>query len=192
MPAITEALNVVMPVREDGVMAYHTPISREVFEANYRILSAAKASISQKGVVYLMDAGPRIAALTLREEGRKDAQERGDAGDGGASALLAELRRLTMILAPGPNGWAMVPVDTALAQNLIDAEEWSETESALVFFTFHYALSRKAERSKIATATALILKGSITSFSAMEYAASLPTSTTGEAFAAKAASSVPC
>jgi hypothetical protein len=187
MPAINDALNLVVPIRADGAMAYHTPISREVFEANYRILSAAKASISQKGVVYLMDAGPRIAALALKEEGRKDAQERGQQDDGGAASLLAELRRLTMILAPGKDGWCMLPVDAALAQNLIDAEEWGEAESAIVFFTFHYALARKAERSKAATGTALILRGSITSSTATEYAASLPTSTQAETSAPKAA-----
>jgi hypothetical protein len=195
MTAINDALNLVIPVRSNDsgveIYAYHTPISREVFEANYRPLAAAKSALSAKGVYYMMDAGPRIAALTLRDEGKKDAQDQGDAGDGGVSALLGEIRRLTMILAPSGGSWNMLPVDSAIAQGLIDADEWNEAESAIVFFTFHSALSRKADRARVATATASVLKGWSTSSSAMEYIGSLPTLTSTAATAAKVVSSVP-
>lgn len=195
MASINDALNLVIPVRSNDsgveIYAYHTPISREVFEANYRPLAAAKSALSAKGVYYMMDAGPKIAALTLKDEGKKDAQEQGDAGDGGVSALLGEIKRLTMILAPSGGTWNMLPVDGAIAQGIIDADEWSEAESAIVFFTFHSALSRKAERARVATATASVLKGWSTSSSATEYIASLPTSTSSVASAVKAGSSVP-
>jgi hypothetical protein len=139
----------------------------------------------------MMDAGPKIAALTLKDEGKKDAQEQGDAGDGGVSALLGEIKRLTMILAPAGGSWNMLPVDGAIAQGVIDADDWSEAESAIVFFTFHSALSRKADRVRVATATASVLKGWSTSSSATEYIASLPTLTSSAVSAVKAGSSVP-
>lgn len=180
---INEANNLVIPLRDDGVQVFHTPISRDVFEANYRILAATKSVLGSKGIYYQMDSGPRIASLTLKDEGQKDAAARGDfdgignPNDGGALALLAEIKRLTMILAPTKNGWDMIPVDAAIAAKVIDAEEWQEVESAIVFFTCHYAMSKRQDRARIAQATASLLKGAITSLPAMEYLGSLRTST---------------
>jgi len=198
---INENLNLVVPIRSDdkGVQVYgfHTPISREVFEANYRILAATKSSLASKGTYFQMDAGPRIAALTLKDEAKKDAADRGDfddAGnpkDGAATALLAELKRLTMVLAPGPDGWDSLPVDAAIQQKIIDADEWREAESAITFFTCHYAMGRRAERERIAQATASLLKGSSTSSPLSAFASSLPTLTKEGSSAKKAASSVP-
>lgn len=202
MAVINEALNLVLPARSDekGVLiyAYHSPISREVFEANYRLLAATKSALAGKGVFYMMDAGPRIASLAFKDEGRKDALERGDVDAKGnpnedyVTAFMAEIRRLTTILAPTANGFQPIPVDAAIAQNIIDDEEWTETESAIVFFTFNYWLSRKAIRSRQASATASVLKASVTSLSAMEFIASLQTSTQAETTSDKAVSSGPC
>lgn len=188
---LNDSLQLVVPIREDdsGVLVhgYHTPISREVFEANYRILAATKAALSSKGIGYQMGSGPRIAAMALRDEGKKDATERGESeesADSGASALLTELKRLTTIIAPGPQGWDIIPIDTALSRNIIDADEWQEALSDIVFFTCHYALARKNGRRPMAEAVASVLSASITSLPLSEYAASLKPST-------KAATSVP-
>ncbi len=181
---LNEALNLVLPVGDK--QAYHTPISREVFEANYRILAATKAALSSKGVFYQMDAGPRIAALTLRDEARKDAEDRGDVDDKGtaddavAQALLAEIKRLTMVLCPSPKGFDPLPVDAAIQGGHIDADDWREAESAIVFFTCLLSMSAKAHRKAIAQATAGLLKASITSQQPMEVCASLQTSTLQE------------
>jgi hypothetical protein len=195
MATITDDLKLVLPVRGDKeatvVHAYHTPISRAVFEANYRILAGTRASMLAKGTAYMMDAGPRIAALALADEGKRDAADQGEKGDGGATALLGELRRLTTILAPGQGGWEMLPVDAAIAQGAIDAEEWDEVASALVFFTCVYAMARKSEKARVASVTALTLGGEITSSSATAFADSLPTLTKAEASVLKAGSSVP-
>lgn len=200
MTVINESLNLVLPICDAegvAVYAYHSPISHEVFMANYRSLSAAKSALSVKGAFYMMDAGPRVAALTLRDEGLKDAAERGEMDKQGnpiderTPALLGEIKRLTTVLVPAGDRWDMLPVDIALSQGKIDAEEWEETESAIVFFTFHYAMGKKANRPRIATATASVLKGSITSSSAMDFVASLPISTPSETSDSKAASSVP-
>jgi hypothetical protein len=202
MPTINEALNLVVPARSDdkGVLiyAYHSPISREVFEANYRLLAATKSALAGKGVFYMMDAGPRIASLAFRDEGRRDALERGDVDAKGnpnedhIQAFMAEIKRLTTILAPTSGGFQPIPVDAAIAQNLIDDEEWLEAESAIIFFTFNYWLSRKAIRGRQASATASVLKASVTSLSAMEFTASLQTSIQAETTSEKVASSGPC
>ena len=187
---INEKLNLVVPMRGDGsgaaVHAYHTPISREVFESNFLILAATKSALSSRGSHFLIDSGPRIAALTLRDECRKDAaargafDEKGQGVDYAASALLAELKRLTMVLCPSAKGWDMLPVDTAVQRGVIDADDWAEVESALVFFTCHYALAKKSDRQDIAQGTASLLRGESTSLSPMDYVASLPTSTPDE------------
>jgi hypothetical protein len=196
---IDEKRNLVLPVvtdrlttKQDGqdvteevvrVYAYHTPISREIFEANYRVLAATKSALATKGSHYLMSSGPRIAALTLKDEGRKDAasrglfDEHGNMLDDDTAALFAELKRLTTMLCPGPSGWDLLPVDTAISAGKIDSEDWEEAASSIIFFCCHYAMARKADRETVARGTASLLGSSITSSNPMEFAASLPTST---------------
>jgi hypothetical protein len=183
---ITDTLNLALPVG-DGLTAHHTPISRAIYEQNYAVINATKAALSRKGIHYQMGSGPRIANLVLKDEGLKDAKEResvdanGNVIDERTTALLEEIKRLTTILAPGVAGYENLPVDVAIAQGKIDAEDWSELEASLVFFTCHVMPARKLNRAGISKATASVLDGSITSSSPMEYAASLPTSTKVEA-----------
>lgn len=192
---ITDSMNLALPVG-DGLTAYHTPISRAIYEMHYGVINAVKAALSRKGIHYQMGSGPRIANLVLKDEGEKDAVEResfdanGRAVDDRTSALLSEIKRLTTLLIPSANGYDMVPVDAAISQGKIDAEDWSELEAAIVFFTCHAVTTRKANRASIAKATASVLNGSITSSAPMEYAASLQTSTTA-APTPKTASSLP-
>lgn len=178
---LNEDLRLVLPVGD--LQAYHTPISREVFEANYRILAATKAALGSKGTFYQIDAGPRIAALTLRDEGRRDAEERGMVDERGnprdemTGAFLAEIKRLTVILCPGPQGYDLQPVDSAIASGALDTDDWREAESAIVFFTCLCCLTPRASRAQIAQATAGLLKAATTSLPPMEYATSLRAST---------------
>ncbi|ENH6339256.1 hypothetical protein ABWH74_002595 [Burkholderia vietnamiensis] len=202
MIQINEAMNLVVPVVADEagvkVWAYHTPISRQIFESNYRVLAATKASLMNRGGIYMMDSGPRIAALTLLDEGVREAEARGSYAKDGRTvideatpALMDEIRRLTMVLVPGPGGWDLLPIESAVAAGKIDAEDQAETESAIVFFTCICALASKAERKKQASSTASLLKGSITSLSPMEFADSLPSSTKAAPSAQPVVSSVP-
>jgi hypothetical protein len=185
---INENLSLVIPLRRDDegktlVHAYHVPISREVFEANFRILAATKAELFSKGRTYASDVGPDISALLLKDEARRDAFARGDLDkDGrpnaaGADALLAELRRLTTVLAPTAAGWEQIPLERAIASNVIDADDWREAEGGLVFFTCLYSMIPRRDRAKLAEGLAERLGGSATSLPLTEFAASLPTST---------------
>jgi hypothetical protein len=194
---INESLNLVLPVSET-VKAYHTPISREVYEANFRILAATKAAIFSKGIHYAAGVGPEIAALTLKEEGKLESESRGvvfdpkhpEKCDFGASAFLKEIERMTTILAPGDQGYDMVPVDAAIAQGVMDLDDWRDLESAIVFFTCQYAMNKKAVRKTLSESAALVTGGLITSLSLTEYADSLRTLTKAEP-TKKVASSLP-
>jgi hypothetical protein len=173
---IDEKFRLVLPVRvaDDGtplLRLYHTPISREIFEANYRIIGATFSALMQPSARI---GAPRIAALRLRDEGAADAREHGTVpADGGAVALLGEIKRLSCVLAPQGAQWTMVPVDAAIAQGIIDDEEWGEAESALVFFTCLYTMVTKKERGKMIGAVVSAIGGEITSLQPMEFAASL-------------------
>lgn len=190
--------DVTEEVTEDVVRvhAFHTPISREVFEINYRILAATKASLGSKGAHYWRTAAPRIAAMALKDEGRKDALSRGSFDEHGnvvdeeTKALLIEIKRLTVLLCSGQNGWEMLPVDAAIAAGKIDQEDWEEVASSITFFTCHYAMALKADREAMAKVMASLLDASLTSSSPMEFAASLPNSTPAEPMT-KALSSIP-
>jgi hypothetical protein len=183
---IDDALHLVLPLG-DGLHAYHTPISRAVYEGNYSTINATKAALAKRGVHYQMGSGPRVATLTLKDEGVKDAADRdnldadGKPVDDRTPALLAEIKRLTTVLCPGPGGWDLLPIDAAISQEKVDREDWEEVESSIVFFTAHYQTCRRATRAGVAKATASVLNGSITSSPPMEFIASLPTSTKNEA-----------
>lgn len=191
LPVVTEKVAKTVDEKEMvedvvRVYAFHTPVSREIFEMNYRILAATKSALASKGSHYLMSAGPRIAAMTLKDEGRKDAAARGSFDEQGTlidnetKAFLAELKRLTMVLCAGPNGWDLLPVDTAISGGRMDDEDWEEVISAIVFFTSHVSMAKKADRPVATKATASLLGASITSLTPTEFAASLQNSTPAE------------
>jgi hypothetical protein len=176
---ITDDLNIVIPVSET-CRAYHTPISEEVFEASFRVIAATHAALFSQGVEYSQSVGTRIAALTLKDEGERLAKKREEPGDFGATAVLADIRRLTNILAPTKSGWDMFPVEAALEQNIISAENWKEAEAALIFFTCPYVIARPKQREGIAKAISGILGGLVTSLNITDYIDSLATSTKAE------------
>ena len=183
MMKIDENLNLVLPLGDLHV--YHMPISRAVFEANYKIIGMTKAELASRGIYFEMGSGPRIATLTLMDVSREvDKESKG-------IALLAEIKRLSMVLAPSASGWDMIPVDTAIARGLFDDEDWLEVQSALVFFMSHYSLAKKADRQSVMIALASLLLGSSTLFNCSEFAASLPKSMTAESIGVPVASAVP-
>ena len=191
---IDEKLNLVFPIKvsDDGtplVWAYHTPISKEVFTANYRVIAATNATIWGKGLKYAATAGARIGHLTLLDIAKADAAEYGTEDSG--PKIMGELKRLTLILAQNETGFDFIPADVAIARNVIDADDWDEAEAELVFFTAAYAMSRKAGRKTFCELISSVMAGSITSSTATEFATSLRTSTAKETSAPLELSSVP-
>ena len=180
---IDDALNLVLPIREneDGqpeAWAVHTPLSREAFESSFRVLSLARTEIFSKGAAHAFGTGPSIAALTLKDEGRRDGEARGlEDPDKASRSLLSEIKRLTMIVAPSPEGFRPVPVDSALSSGQIAPEEWEDAESALVFFTLTFCLAKRTKWAMAKRATAEILGGQMVSLTPTEWSASCRTST---------------
>lgn len=180
---IDSALRLVFPVRftqeaQPLVWAYHTTFPREVFETYWQVIAASQRELFKEGLPYALANGPVVASLALRDAARAHANANGYAVDGEPAApILAELARLTLILGPGQNGLRPLPVDIAIGSNVIDRDEWREAESALVFFTCGLWMGRNRFRMDRAESAASAIRGSITSLSLTDYAASLATST---------------
>ena len=167
---ISNELNLVLPIRYDDkgepiIYAYHSPISTEVFTANYRILVAANAAIWQRGSNYAA-ACASTANLALLDAATADAQERGIESQG--PAFLAEIRRLTSVLAPAANGYEQLPVDIAITRNIIDAADYNEVEAQICFFSVGYLLMPRAARKVRCGLIASALNGLITSSPPLE------------------------
>jgi hypothetical protein len=193
---ITDSLNLALSFG-DGMVAYHIPVDRSIYELHYAVINATKAALSRKGIHYQMGSGPRIANLVLKDEGLKDAAERnsfdpkGNPVDERTPALLEEIKRLTTVLVPSASGYETLPVDVAVSQGKMDAEDWSELEASIVFFTCHVMPAKKANRASIAAATASVLNGLIASSATTAFAASSPTSTKIEDLPSPASSQAP-
>lgn len=190
---INAALNLVFPVRitdpdEKGntttlVWAYHTPISPEIFETYYRIIAAARNELFQGPNLEARwrraaEDAPVIGRNVLLDAATRDA-ERYDGANLGPT-FLAELDRLTTILAPGEQGFQTTPFSTALERNMISSAEAKEVQSVLVFFTCGYVMTKASSKEWAANLSARLLMGSITSSSATEFLASLAISTPAE------------
>ncbi|OYY59033.1 MAG: hypothetical protein B7Y55_01095 [Polynucleobacter sp. 35-46-207] len=182
---INDELKIVIPIG-DGAKAYHLPISRDVFELNYKLLAAVKSELAGKGVHYQMMSGPVIAKLALLDEARKESASNGNIKPDGspddsmARSFISEIARLTTIIAPSSNGFDIVPVETAINSGRLDKDDWDEALSSLIFFTCHFAMASKRDKKAVADATASLLSASITSLSCSEYVSSLRKSTTEE------------
>jgi hypothetical protein len=179
MTRIDEKLNLVVSIERDGgsVYIHATPITREAFEAHFRLLAATHADLFGRGGAYAQVA-PRVATLTLRDVGQREARQRGDdGGDGGSGTLLAEIKRLAMVAVPTPEGWQLLPVDAAVQRGSLDADDWREAESAIVFFTSVWWLTPRRDAANAAKILAQAIGLSTTSSSPSEWIASLPSLT---------------
>lgn len=188
---IDRKLNLVVPVeREDGALYVHAaPLSREVFERYFLVISKTFAAIYGERLNVV--AGPRVAALMLR----KVAQDMGvwDGPEGAALGLMGEIRRLSNVMVPrSGGGWEMVPLDSAISSQMLDEDEVSEVEGAIAFFMVASAMHKRADLPPIWAALEAFWDAEATSLNAMGYVSSLKTSTGGETTGAKeTASSIP-
>ena len=130
---IDRRLNLVIPHEQaDGSICYiHSmPITTETFNQHFEVLAQTWSQITTD---YGAASGPRIAAMLLR----KIAGERGamEGPLGVNRGLLAEIRRLTMVIMPRGSNSASLMLDEAIQQGVLSAEDADIVENALVFFT---------------------------------------------------------
>lgn len=141
---INRRLNLIIPVENDDGMPlwiHSTPISAEVFDTYFMPLAQTFTAIYGQGLGVL--SGPRVADKLLR----KVSENLGMWADV-QKGLLAEIERLTNVLAPGERGWDTIPYCEA-KKTLLDPEDVSEVDAALVFFTVASTIPRRSETAKI-------------------------------------------
>jgi hypothetical protein len=172
---IDKALHLIIPVdRDDGaqIFVHSTPIGSDVFTTYYQVIGRVFNEIYTGGFGVL--AGPRIAALLLRDVAKSTNAWEGPAGV--ERGLVAEIRRLTNVVAPGAHGWEMVPFEEAVNKGVLDKTEASEVEGAITFFTVASCMHRRADRA-ILEGAMKIWSARIESLTCSEFISSLPTST---------------
>lgn len=175
---IDKKLNLVIPVNYEkggNIYIHSTPISRDVFEQYFLVISKTFSALYAHGLSAI--AGPRISYLMLK----KTAEDLGmwEGPTGVKAGLLNEIFRLTNVSIPGKEGWKSLPLYTVIAKEMLDEDTIAEIEGQLVFFT---CISTMHKREDIPTFLEPIgLWGSeTTSLDATEFTTSLKTLTEAE------------
>lgn len=162
----------VIPVYDNTGTAFayiHSePISREVFEAHFLILSKTFAAIHTEGLGEV--SGPRVSSLMLKRIAARNKDEES------ATSLMNEIRRLSNVLYRTASGWETIPYQDCLDSELLDPDDVSEVENAIVFFTCGWHMHRKAVAKEILDGAVKLWGASITSLNVSEFHGSLKVS----------------
>jgi hypothetical protein len=186
---ISKDLYLVVPVvGADGVTIYvhGTSISRAVFDTYYLVIARTFTVLYSQGLGEL--SGPRVAAYVLRDVAKDLGILEGQTGV--ERGLMAEIKRLANVIVPGSPDGALPLVD-AISQGLLDEDDVSEVENALVYFTVASRMHKKTDREALLRGAATLWHAQISSLRCTEYSASLQTSTVTESSGETAAVSVP-
>ena len=184
---IDKRLNLVVPVfREDGsrMFVHSAPISSEVFENYFEIIGQVFTIIYTGG--FNVFSGPRIAAMMLK----KVAKERGiwEGPEGVKLGLVAEINRLTNVMAIGKNGgWEMIPFEDAKNKGMLEPFEISEVEGAVTFFILVSCMHKRVSQAEILAGATKLWDARTESLNCTDYMSSLQTLTAVENSGAKAA-----
>lgn len=170
MAHINRKLNIVIPVDTvKGTMYVHsTPLSREVFEANFLIIAKTFAALYKQGLDVL--SGPRVSMYLLKSIAEQDGT-----WDRVQNELIAELQRITNVIIPSDKGWQTIPYYDAVRTNIIDADDAAEVNNVLVFFMCNSCIAKEEQLPSIHTGMTLLWDAQITSFNCTAYMNSLPT-----------------
>lgn len=172
---INRALNLVIPVEsEKGQIYVHsTPISREVFEQYFLVISKTFAGIFSQGLGAI--AGPRIAYLMLKQTAEDMGLWTGPGGVG--NGLVNEIIRLSNVFMPGKKGWQSIPLQVAIDKEVLDKETVAEIQGELIFFTCVSMMNKKAQVQGIMDTVNGLWGSHTTSLDSTEYINSLKIST---------------
>lgn len=175
-PRLSRELKLVLPVDTalGEVYVHSTPISREVFERYWLVISRAHSMIM--AVAGGVAAGPKVAVLALKEAATQMQVWEGPTGV--ERGLLGEIRRLTNVIVPADGGgWELLPLMDAVTARSIDEDDLAEIEGAVTFFILASQMqSREALEITLAGMTSL-WGARTTSSSCSEFIGSLPRST---------------
>jgi hypothetical protein len=172
---LNRKLNLILTIEtaNGNVHVHSVPISREIFEDNFLVISRAFTAIYTHGLGPV--TGPRVAALMLKQEAQTlGIWERTQA------SLMAEIHRLTNVMAVGKNGWETMPFDVARRNGTLDDDAAAEVENCVVYFTCASSIHLKAELAVAREGLSTLWNAQTTSLNATEYMNSLRTSTREE------------
>ena len=184
---INRKLNLVVPVSADDpdnpallrAVVHASPISAETFDAYFLPISKTYAALISQGLGIV--AGPRIADKLLRqistELGMWDSDVR-SGRIGVKQGLIEEIHRLTNVTAPAKDGrgWGDYQYQEAKDAGLIDADDASEVDAALVFFTVVSHMERHRDVKAILEGATKLWGARVEYSSFTELRASLQTS----------------
>jgi hypothetical protein len=166
------------PVMYDPIIAYvhSTPLSVDAVDHYFGTLGPTWNTVMSGG--YGIAAGPSNALRILqRVADNLGVWKNRDGTAGEGQMLLEEIRRLTMVSVPGAKGWIAIPLDVAVQQGHLNAEDKSEVENAIVFFIAAYAMLGRAVRREMVETAAELWGARISSLNSTEFTNSLTTST---------------
>lgn len=176
---LNRKLNMVIPIEtRDGITIYvhSTPIMRETFETYFEPIARTFTQIYSAG--HGIYSGPRVAELILRKVATQ--MNMWDGENGVKNGLIVEIHRLTNVATPSPAGWTYLPWEIAVKDGLVDEDDASEVENALVFFTVASAMHKKSELRPLLESALSLWGAQPESLKLTDYLASLPTSTVTE------------
>lgn len=170
-PRIDRRLRLVIPVDETarGTIYIHTqPLSLEVFEQYFEVISIAHGLLYQQGQSVL--SGPRIAAMHIRKAADRLGQ-RAEVDQG----LFPAIEQLTNVasLEEG-KGWTMTPYYNAKAW--LDDDDRSRVENAIAFFIINSAVMPPSQLPSLFGLMASLWGAQTTSSNSTDFAAGLKTS----------------
>lgn len=183
---IDKKLNLVCSIsRDDGSLIYvHTsPFPYEVVEEHCLMLGSLFTSfIAQIGGI----GAARVAAMMLRKKLKREQELKEDEGVKGAQTqqvqqkpnIVDEIQRQTTVIFNDNGQWKSVPLDSAMKQGIISADEFREVEGEIVFFMVSSAI-QKPELIKPTVGSVIgMFGGQLTLSTATEWRGSLLTSKT--------------
>ncbi|EKL0720055.1 hypothetical protein FOT46_04655 [Citrobacter freundii] len=183
---IDKKLNLVCSIsRDNGSLIYvHTsPFPYEVVEEHCLMLGSLFTSfIAQIGGL----GAARVAAMMLRKKLKREQELKEDEGVKGAQTqqvqqtpnIVDEIQRQTTVIFNDNGQWKSVPLDSALKQGIISADEFREVEGEIVFFMVSSAI-QKPELIKPTVGSVIgMFGGQLTLSTATEWRGSLLTSKT--------------
>lgn len=182
-----KTLHLVIPLEREGgekVYVHSTPVDRAVYDRYFKIIATTFAETTSGP---MRPVANRVAMRALRATAADL-----DMSEDVVSGLVEEIKRLTNVTAPTPDGWQTLPLGQAITAGLLDDEEADEVENNIAFFTCFWHMTKRSERARILDGLANAWGVQISSLDCSEHANSLRTSTAAEPSGPKApASSIP-
>ncbi|MDN4237921.1 hypothetical protein OA819_04515 [Citrobacter freundii] len=171
---IDKKLNLVCSIsRDDGALIYvHTsPFPYEVVEEHCLMLGSLFTSfIAQVGGL----GAARVAAMMLRKKIKKEQEVTGQDGPN----IVDEIQRQTTVIFNDNGQWKSVPLDSAMKQGIISADEFREVEGEIVFFMVSSAIQKPDLIKPTVGSVIGMFGGQLTLSTATEWRGSLLTSKT--------------